>query len=130
MSLTSSNKSRLEKEAGWTMIIALYCTEDGEDGNIGHNDPDVDVECGSSVAGDESTLGGKTPPTPLPLEVDIRSRGGGRFRLLKREHTPNKLTPDCRHSSTVTSSTPSSSCFASLKTRSMSKKGRKQDGLL
>jgi hypothetical protein len=49
----------------------------------------------------------------------MRGRGGGRARLLKREQTPNKLTPDCRHSSTVTSSTPSSFCSASLNTSSM-----------
>jgi hypothetical protein len=122
MSLTSSSRSRLEKEAGCTIIIAL-CSTKGELGDVGDSDLDA-ADCGSEGADAEDGTGSDlgctvTNPPLLPAE-EIRERDWGRPRLLKREHTPNKLTPDCRHSSTVTSSTPSSFCSASLNTRSMS----------
>ena len=42
MSFTSSSKSRLEKEAGWTMMMVLCCTDAGEDGDVGDKDLDAD----------------------------------------------------------------------------------------
>ena len=121
MSLTSNNKSRLEKEAGCTIITVLCCNDDEDVGDVGDKGrPVEDADGRGAVAGKESALGNAAFNPPLVLEAEMRGRGGGRLRLLKREQTPNKLTPDCRHSSTVTSSTPSSFCSASLNTRSMS----------
>lgn len=119
MSLTSNNKSKLENDAGCTIITVLCCDDDGDNGDVGDRERDADdAEGRGADAGNESALGNDAF-NPLPLEAEMRGRGGGRPRLLKREHTPNKLTPDCLHSSTVTSSTPSSFCSASLNTRSI-----------
>ena len=121
MSLASNNKSKLEKDAGWTMMVALCCTDAGEHGDVGDKDLCADNAEGNGVdAGNEAAFGMEAADAALPIWAEIRGRGGGRPRLLKSEHTPNKLTPDCRHSSTVTSSTPSSFCSASLNTSSIS----------
>jgi hypothetical protein len=42
MSFTSSSKSKLEKEAGWTMIMVLCCTDAGEEEDVGDKDLDAD----------------------------------------------------------------------------------------
>jgi hypothetical protein len=98
-----------------------YCEEGDSDlGSAESEGRDVDN-------GGMSALGSGASGPPLPLDACMRGRGGGRRRLLNREQTPNRLTPDCRHSSTVTSSTPYSFCSATLETRSMSCKN--DDGL-